>query len=67
MLFFLLAGMFASSIVATPGGTQIEALFGTIALGFGGFAAIVAIAGLVAIVTAIVSRVTVRKTLRELG
>ncbi len=36
-------------------------------IGFGGFSAIVAIAGLVAIVTAIVSRVTVRKTLRELG
>lgn len=67
VVFFLIAGVLTSSMVATPGGTQIEALFGTFTLGPGGFVAIVFIAVLVACVTAVVSRVTVRNTLRELG
>jgi cell division transport system permease protein len=67
VLFFLGAGMLSSSFVATPGGSQIEALFGTLALGLGGLAAIAAIAGVVAGVTAVVSRVTVRRTLMEIS
>ncbi|WP_293860224.1 ABC transporter permease [uncultured Alsobacter sp.] len=67
IVFFLGAGALSSSFVATPGGSQIEALFGTVALGIGGFVAIGAIVAVVAGVTAVVSRVTVRRTLREIG
>jgi cell division transport system permease protein len=67
VVFFLVAGALSSGFVATPGGSQIEALFGTVALGIGGFVAIGAIVAVVAGVTAIVSRVTVRRTLREIG
>ncbi|MGL4444727.1 MAG: cell division protein FtsX [Alsobacter sp.] len=66
-LFFLGAGVLAATVVATPGGTQIQALFGTIDLGGGGYLAIAAIAVVVAGLTAIVSRLTVRRTLLELG
>ncbi|MHB2168370.1 cell division protein FtsX [Alsobacter sp. R-9] len=65
--FFIGAGILAGTVVATPGGTQIQALFGTLDLGRGGYLAIAAIAGVVAAVTAVVSRLTVRKTLLELG
>lgn len=67
MVFFLLASGLASAWVATPGGNQIEALFGTFALGPGGFIAMTLIIVLVALVTAIGSRVTVRRTLRQLA
>lgn len=66
-LFFLGASLLAATVVATPGGAQIEALFGTVDLGAGGYLAIVAIAAVVAALTAIVSRLTVRRTLLELG
>lgn len=65
--FFLGAGILASTVVATPGGAQIEALFGTVDLGAGGYLAIAAIATVVAALTAVVSRLTVRRTLLELG
>lgn len=67
ILFFLVIGHFANAWVATPGGDQVKALFGSVGIGFGGLVAIVAIALLVAVVTALVSRLTVRRTLRELG
>jgi cell division transport system permease protein len=67
LLFFGAAGALTSHWVATPGGDQLEALFGTFSLGLWGFLAVGAIALLVALVTAVVSRITVHRTLRELG
>jgi cell division transport system permease protein len=67
LLFFFLAGAVTSSWVATPGGDQVEAMFGTMALGFWGWMAVACIALLVALVTGVVSRFTVHRTLEELG
>jgi cell division transport system permease protein len=67
MLFFIVAGSLASAWVATPGGDQIEALFGSFSLGSGGFIAMALIIVLVALVTSIGSRLTVMRTLRQLN
>jgi cell division transport system permease protein len=67
MIFFVLASALASAWVATPGGDQIEALFGSFSLGAGGFIAMGLIVVLVALVTSIGSRITVMRTLRQLG
>jgi cell division transport system permease protein len=45
-------------------GDQIEALFGSFSLGWRGLVAIVAVIGTVAVVTALVSRLSVRRFLR---
>jgi cell division transport system permease protein len=66
VLLFWTAGALAARYEATPGGDQIEALFGTFALGLRGYAAIVLIAFIVAVTAAIVSRVTVYRNLRGL-
>jgi cell division transport system permease protein len=66
MLTFWLAGVLSGSWQSTPGGDQIEALFGTFALGFRGYAAVVVIALVIAVTTAVVSRVTVYRNLRGL-
>ncbi len=66
MLAFWLAGFAASRMADTPGGDQVEALFGTFALGLRGYVAVVAIALVVAATTAVVSRVTVFRNLRGL-
>lgn len=67
MLFFVFAGALASAWIATPGGDQIEALFGSFSLGPGGFIAMGFIIVLVALVTSIGSRITVMRTLRQLS
>jgi cell division transport system permease protein len=67
LVFFVAAGWFAAAWVATPEGTQLEALFGRFSIGWRGVLAVAAIALLVAAVTAVVSRLTVRRTLRELS
>jgi cell division transport system permease protein len=66
MLIFWLAGFTASRWNATPGGDQLEALFGTFALGFRGYLAVIVIALVIAVTTAIVSRITVYRNLRGL-
>ncbi len=66
MLTFWFAGFTAARWNATPGGDQLEALFGTFALGLRGYLAVVVIAIIVAITTAIVSRITVFRNLRGL-
>jgi cell division transport system permease protein len=66
MFAFWMAGFFAGRLNATPGGDQLEALFGTFALGLRGYAAVVMIAFVVAVTTAVVSRVTVYRNLRGL-
>jgi cell division transport system permease protein len=66
MLVFWLAGFTAARWNATPGGDQLEALFGTFALGFRGYLAVIVIALVIAVTTAVVSRITVRRNLRGL-
>ncbi len=66
ILVFWTAGSFAGRWRATPSGDQIEALFGSFALGFRGYAAVVAVALAIAATTAVVSRVTVFRNLRGL-
>lgn len=66
VVFFGLAGLLAGYWRATPGGDQVEALFGSFGLGAGGYLAIGGIALVVALTTAIVSRLTVYRNLRGL-
>jgi cell division transport system permease protein len=66
MITFWFAGFTAARWSATPGGDQVEALFGTFALGLRGYAAVFLIAFIVAITTAVVSRFTVHRNLRGL-
>jgi len=63
ILLFGLANIVARMSVATAGGDQLAALFGSFALGMGGYLAIVAQIVLVAVVTAAASRWTVDRTL----
>lgn len=63
---FMLAGAFESWMAASPGGDQLEALFGGFSLGLPGYAAIVAIALLVALITGSVSRSIVQRHLMRL-
>lgn len=60
-----LFGALTRSWRASPAGDQIEALFGTFAIGWRGYAVVVLIALAVALITAIVSRLTVRRFLRH--
>lgn len=59
-------GVSAGMWRAGAGGDQLEALFGAFEVGWQGYAAVLAIAGIVAGVTAIMSRVTVTRHLGEL-
>jgi cell division transport system permease protein len=61
---FSLAHVFASRLVTTPGGEQIEALFGSFSIGWHGYAAIAAAVLLIAVITGITSRITVYHVLR---
>ncbi len=63
MLLFGVAGIASSWGVGTASGEQVATLFGSFALGWGGYLAIVAQIVLVAVVTAIASRRTVNRTL----
>ena len=65
-LVFAFGSLGAGWWTATPGGDQMEALFGSFALGWAGYAAIVAIAGGVALLTGITSRAIVYRHLRGL-
>ena len=63
---FALSGGFAAWFVATPGGDQVEALFGSFALGWTGYAVIIAIALGIGVLTAAISRSIVFRHLRGL-
>ena len=65
-LIFGLSGAVAGWWTATPGGDQVEALFGSFALGWTGYGVMVAIALGVALLTAGISRVIVFRHLRGL-
>lgn len=60
-------GLVTRSWRASPAGDQIEALFGSFSIGWRGCAIVVLIALLVAIVTGVVSRLTVRRFLNGNG
>jgi cell division transport system permease protein len=64
---FLFAGLMAARWIATPGGDQIEALFGSFAIGWVGYLAIAAIAALSAAISGQTSRMVVYRRLRSLA
>ena len=66
ILFFLGGRQALGLWRTTAGGEQIEALFGTFSLHAGGYAAIVAIAAAIAVLTGLVSRIIVYRHLRRL-
>src|SRR5947209_2554925 len=63
---FTLAQLIGRWFAGTPGEDQLGALFGTFALGVNGYAAVLAQVVLIALVTALTSRVTVQQTLKGL-
>lgn len=62
----VIGGIASSYWRASPGGDQIEALFGMFEIGIWGYISVVAVALIVALVTAAVSRMTVRRHLHGL-
>jgi cell division transport system permease protein len=66
-LVFLLSGGLLSWWRATPGGTQVDALFGNFALEAKGYGAILLIAAGIAVITGFVSRIIVFRHLRGLN
>lgn len=60
-----LIGAVARGWGENPAGDQIQALFGTFELGWRGYGAILSVIGVVAVVTALVSRLAVRRFLRN--
>jgi len=60
-------GLIARSWRASPAGDQIEALFGAFTISWAGYAVVVLIALLVALITGVVSRLTVRRFLNGNG
>jgi cell division transport system permease protein len=60
-------GLLTRSWRASPAGDQIEALFGSFSIGWRGYAIVLVIALAVSVITAIVSRVTVRRFLNGTG
>lgn len=63
-VFFLVGGLLLGRMTNNPGMEQVEALFGRFSLPLAGYVSLVIIGVLVAIVTGVVSRVTVYRTLR---
>jgi len=63
MLLFGAAGIAARMGADTASGDQVATLFGSFALGWGGYLAIAAQIALVALVSAVASRRTVNRTL----
>lgn len=66
-LLFLVASWASRWWIASPGGDQVEALFGTFALGPFGYAAIAAISGGTGLLTGAMSRSIVFRHLQNLG
>lgn len=64
---FFASQFLASWLRATPGGEQLEAMFGDFSLGWNVYAAIALIAAVIAIVTGLVSRLIVLRHLRVLN
>jgi cell division transport system permease protein len=66
LLVFALAYLMGGWFKGTPGEEQIGSLFGTFSIGFNGYAAVLGQVVLIALVTAVTSRLTVRHTLKSL-
>lgn len=64
---FVVAGFAARRMIATPAGDQMEALFGSFAIGWGGYASIAVIAALSAAIASQTSRIVVYRSLRTLA
>jgi cell division transport system permease protein len=67
LLLMGLLGVLSASWRASPTGDQLEALFGSFGIGVRGYAIIVLIALAVSVITAAVSRTTVRRFLNDAG
>ena len=65
--FFALAGFVARRVDTTPGGEQIEAMFGSVSLGLSGYGVILILSAVVALLTGRMSRMIVMHRLRELN
>lgn len=65
ILFFLLIGMAADSVLPSEATAQVGVLFGQFLLGWDGMAFILAVVPVIAVLTAITSRMTVRRYLSE--
>ena len=65
ILVFALAAFASRSLQSTPEGAQLTALFGTFSVGPVGYAAVIAQIGLIALVTGLTSRYTVRRMLES--
>lgn len=63
VLFFLVASLSSARFAMTPGAEQVEALFGRFSLPGAGYFSVLAIGLLVSGITAVVSRMTVYRTL----
>jgi cell division transport system permease protein len=66
MALFAIAGLVGDWFLGTAGQDQVAALFGTFAIGAGGYAAIVGLIALIGVVTAATSRFTVYRTLTSI-
>jgi cell division transport system permease protein len=67
LAFFALARLLARRFTATAGGDQIEAMFGTFALGPRGFAIVIVLCAAIAWLTGAMSRAIVLRRLRRLN
>jgi cell division transport system permease protein len=63
----IVLGLITRSWRASPAGDQIEALFGAFSISWTGYVVVILIALLVALITGIVSRLTVRRFLNDNG
>jgi cell division transport system permease protein len=62
-----LLGWLAAAWGASPGGAQLTALFGAFDIGWQGYGAVILVAALVGVIAGVMSRITVRRRLRELA
>ncbi|SDR27129.1 ABC transporter permease [Pseudovibrio sp. Tun.PSC04-5.I4] len=64
---FLLIGFFGGSDEISVGGNQVQALFGSVNVSAVGYLGIIAVVGLVAVLTALTSRLAVHRHLANMG
>lgn len=65
ILFFLVIGAAAGNVLPSQATTQVGVLFGDFLLGWGGLLSILAVVPVIGVMTAVTSRVTVRRYLSE--
>lgn len=65
VVFFLLVGMAAGSVIPEAAGAQVGVLFGRFVLGWDGIVGVLAVVLVIAALTAITSRMTVRRFLSQ--